>query len=175
MTFSPLIRRATPDDAIALAQAGRTLFLQAYSGMIPAHEMAAYVANNYNETSQVSELSNPMAATLLLESEDKIAGFAHLLKNPAPVDGVEADVELKRIYLDKEWHGTGMAQRLLNEVFAEARLLSAHAVWLAVWEENVRAISFYKKAGFEAVGSFEFRVGSLVQTDVVMRAGTGEL
>lgn len=151
------------------------MFLQAYNGMIPAHEMADYVANNYNETSQASELSNPVAVTLLLETENRIAGFAYLLKNPAPVDGVEADVELKRIYLDKKWHGTGMAQRLLNEVFAEARLLSAPAVWLAVWEENVRAISFYTKTGFEAVGSFEFRLGSLVQTDVLMRAGTGAL
>ena len=56
MNQPPTIRRATPDDAIALADAGRTMFLQAYNGMIPAHEMADYVANNYNETSQASEL-----------------------------------------------------------------------------------------------------------------------
>jgi diamine N-acetyltransferase len=39
---------------------------------------------------------------------------------------------------------------------------------LGVWERNPRAIGFYSKAGFVAVGSHAFMVGSDPQTDLVL-------
>lgn len=43
-------------------------------------------------------------------------------------------------------------------------------MWLAVWEENPRAIGFYQKHGFTPVGRQDFRVGGERQTDLVLRA-----
>ena len=41
-------------------------------------------------------------------------------------------------------------------------------MWLGVWERNVRAQAFYRKHGFDRVGSKVFVVGSDPQTDLVM-------
>jgi len=41
-------------------------------------------------------------------------------------------------------------------------------VWLGVWEHNPRAIAFYRKWGFEAVGEHVFVVGTDPQRDLVM-------
>ena len=175
MSFTAQIRLATINDAKALAAAGSALFLQSYDGLIADHEMAIYVADHFNETLQRSELSNPEMATLLVECNNKIAGFAQLSRNPVPIEGCNGEVELRRIYLAKDWHGKGVAQKLMKKVADAARSFSAQAIWLAVWEENLRAIAFYRKAGFEPVGALEFRVGTLVQNDVIMRAPVGEM
>jgi ribosomal protein S18 acetylase RimI-like enzyme len=37
-----------------------------------------------------------------------------------------------------------------------------------VWERNPRAIAFYEKLGFAAVGEHEFRLGNDPQRDIVM-------
>ena len=51
-----------------------------------------------------------------------------------------------------------------------ARAWDAEGVWLGVWERNPRAIAFYEKHGFAAVGEQTYRVAGEVQRDVVMRA-----
>jgi len=41
-------------------------------------------------------------------------------------------------------------------------------VWLGVWEHNPRALAFYRKFGFEAVGEQVFLLGNDPQRDLVM-------
>ncbi len=61
-----------------------------------------------------------------------------------------------------------MAQRLFDAVLVEARAMEALSLWLGVWEHNPRATTFYRKAGFVAVGTHTFLLGQDLQTDVVM-------
>ena len=42
-------------------------------------------------------------------------------------------------------------------------------IWLGGWEENVSAISFYKKNGFAEFDKYIFRLGDDDQTDIMMR------
>ena len=42
-------------------------------------------------------------------------------------------------------------------------------VWLGVWEENLRAINFYKKNGFSEFSKHVFRLGNDEQTDIMMK------
>lgn len=161
---------ATLADAAGLAAAGTRLFLQAYDGLIPAHEMQVHLAEDFNRVQQQSELADTGIATIILESKGDIAGFAQLRQKMIPIaDAQAAEVELWRIYVDREWHGKGIAQQLIGKVGEVARSFSAQGIWLAVWEQNPRAIAFYRKIGFEAVGHKEFRVHTQVQHDIVMR------
>jgi ribosomal protein S18 acetylase RimI-like enzyme len=47
--------------------------------------------------------------------------------------------------------------------------VSAKYVWLGVWEENSRAINFYKKNGFIEFDKHIFKLGDAEQTDIMMR------
>ena len=44
----------------------------------------------------------------------------------------------------------------------------ADRIVLAVWENNPRAIAFYRKCGFTVTGAQPFVLGTEVQTDYVM-------
>jgi ribosomal protein S18 acetylase RimI-like enzyme len=77
-------------------------------------------------------------------------------------------IELLRFYVDRRWHGQGVAGALMKETLAQARALGRRTVYLAVWERNARAIAFYRKAGFREVGAQPFHLGKDVQTDRVM-------
>ncbi|MEG2102651.1 MAG: GNAT family N-acetyltransferase, partial [Flavobacterium sp.] len=42
-------------------------------------------------------------------------------------------------------------------------------IWLGVWEENIRALSFYKKNGFVEFDKHIFVLGDEEQTDLLMK------
>ncbi len=86
-----------------------------------------------------------------------------------------APVELARFYVDRPWHGRGLAQRLMAAVVDAAIQLGGQTLWLGVWEQNPRAIAFYAKSGFLDAGSTDFFVGPDRQTDRVLVTAVGRL
>lgn len=50
----------------------------------------------------------------------------------------------------------------------EARAAGHDVMWLGVWDRNPRAISFYRRWGFEAVGEMGFVFGVEQHRDIVM-------
>lgn len=165
-----VIRRASESDAPALARVGAILFQQTYEGSIPPDEMASHLENEFGTDIQLGELRDPSISSFLVEGAGEVVGFAQIRGAPLPGDSsAVAEFELWRIYLDRSLHGRGIARRLLSELRSEAREMGATGVWLAVWEQNARAIAFYKKHGFEPVGRQEFHVGGEVHCDLVFR------
>ena len=69
----------------------------------------------------------------------------------------------------KPWQGAGLAPEMMDWVLAEARRRGAAEVYLSVFTENIRAQRFYDRYGFEAVGRYDFMVGSHADEDIVMR------
>lgn len=59
----------------------------------------------------------------------------------------EKALEIERIYVLKEFHGKKIGQILYDKALEVAKDRKADYVWLGVWEENPRAISFYRKNG----------------------------
>jgi diamine N-acetyltransferase len=64
----------------------------------------------------------------------------------------------------------GAAWRLMTGVHEVAADLGGTTLWLSVWERNGRARAFYKKCGFEDVGTGDFWVGGDRQTDRILVA-----
>ena len=70
--------------------------------------------------------------------------------------------------------GSGAGAALMRELLRAARGAGHDTIWLGVWEQNYRAIAFYRKWGFETVGEHIFQVGDDPQNDILMslRLGT---
>lgn len=99
------------DDTTVLSKVGAALFRQTYSGQIPLEEMSAHLDADFNEEQQRSELADAALVTLLVEYFRDVVGFAQVRRRRIPVvDAPQADVELWCIYLDRKWHGMGVAQ-----------------------------------------------------------------
>ncbi|MEZ0230602.1 MAG: GNAT family N-acetyltransferase [Planctomycetota bacterium] len=163
------IRRARVGDAALLAALGERTFMDSYLDQNDPDDMRAYVAANFTEPVLAKDLAD-LRTTYFLGSEGDIpSAYARLHRGEAPpcVTGPEP-IELARFYVVKELHGRGTAAVMLNTCLIEAKRLGAQTVWLGVWEKNARARAFYKKHGFEEVGTHEFVLGKDVQQDLVL-------
>src|SRR5690242_9457754 len=128
-----MIRRATVSDAAALAELAARTFHDTFAAQNTTEDMEAYMSAVYGEAQQLSEIADPSRITLVVDEDSSLIAYAQLqLALP--------EIEIGRFYVDKAWHGRGIAQSLMNEVFAIARELDAKRVWLGVWEHNARAI-----------------------------------
>lgn len=163
------IRLARAADAIALSELAVRTFRDTFAAENTAEDMAMYLAKSYSVAQTERELLDAGMATLVAESNGALIGFAQLrLGSAPPTEHTGTPIEIWRFYVDKPWHGQGVAAALMAQVDAHAAAHGATTLWLGVWERNARGIAFYKKAGFLDVGSQEFVLGTDVQTDRVM-------
>jgi ribosomal protein S18 acetylase RimI-like enzyme len=174
---STLVRAATTGDAARVSHLGATTFRAAFEAQNTPEDMARYLAETFTVERQAAEIADRRAAVLVAEQPDtsggaadaELVGYAHLVFGSAPafVHG-PAPVELKRLYVDRAWHGQGVAQALMDAAIAAARARGAETMWLGVWEHNPRAAAFYAKYGFARVGEHTFLLGDDAQTDWVL-------
>lgn len=168
-----MIRRAVAADAVELSELAERTFRDAFSSQNTAENMDLHCAATFSPALQSAEIGNPGILTLVAESDGKLVAFAQVHldpKTPACVPVAPA-VELNRLYVERSFHGKGLAGELMAEVLQRAEQQGAVAVWLGVWEHNPRAIRFYQRSGFVEVGDHVFVVGTDPQRDVLMMRG----
>jgi ribosomal protein S18 acetylase RimI-like enzyme len=156
-----MLRFATTADAAALAELGARTFRDAFAAQNTPEDMDLYVARTYGEEQQLRELQDPQTTTFVIEENGRLIAFAQCRR------GAD-DVELARLYVERGYHGKGIAQELMNAVVEFTRNAGIRRLWLGVWEHNPRAIAFYGKCGFRVTGSHPFLVGNDLQTDLIM-------
>ena len=162
------MRRAAPEDAVALAELMERTFHDTYAPTTTPDALERHVAEHFGEAQQSAELADDTLDTLLVEVGGELAGLAQLrVGAPAP-PGVLArrPAEVVRFYVDRPWHGRGVAAPLMDACAAAAR--DADALWLLVYRINERALAFYRKQGFAAVGTHPYHFGGEVHDDIVM-------
>lgn len=152
-----------------MAELGARTFRDTFGHNNRAEDVDLHVASAYGTPQQAQELEDPAMMTLVAERDGALVAFAQLRYGDTPpcVTG-PAPIELQRFYVDRSWHGRGLAQVLMERVVAAARAAGAATLWLGVWEHNPRAIAFYSKAGYADVGSHTFLLGTDPQTDRIL-------
>jgi len=165
----PTIRTGLPGDAATLAEFAARNFRDAFAANNRPEDIEIHLAGSYSPEKQLAELLDPNITTLLVEVEGQLAGYAQVRAEPVPpcVLG-PAPIELGRFYVDRPWHGHGVAQALMQEAVDTAARRGAKTLWLGVWERNARARAFYGKVGFVDVGGQDFLLGTDTQADRVM-------
>lgn len=163
------IRKANPGDAGKLSQVAERTFRDTFGATNTAEDMDAHCRTSYGESIQAAEIASPDMVTFLSEVDGDIAGFAQLRwQEQPPCVPAKLPGEIHRLYVVEEWQGKGVAQDLMNACIEGMRERGSDVVWLGVWENNPRAISFYRKFGFVEVGDHIFPVGSDPQRDLIM-------
>lgn len=153
------------------------LFVQAYGATHPEPELSRYLARSFSSEFFAEQIAGPDSAVLLALTESGAScAYAHLrlTTGPLPAD-VQSDraVEIVRFYVDSVWHGRGIAQKLMAACERLAKEWGADLLWLGVWQLAARPIAFYRRAGFEIVGTTTFLFGERRDADFVMARPLG--
>ena len=163
------LRSAVATDASALAELAERTFRDTFAAHNTEEDMDLHCAATFGPAIQAGEIADPRFVTLVAEQEGTLIGYGQLHWGAAPKAVIaEKPAEIARLYVDRGWHGRGVAQELMTALLYAAGDGDADRVWLGVWEHNPRAIAFYRKHGFVEVGSHVFQLGRDPQRDLLM-------
>jgi diamine N-acetyltransferase len=170
------IQAATAADAEMLTELAWRTFHDAFASMNTPENLEAYMSQAFTLRQLSSELADPCATFLIAEIEGTPVGYIKLLAGDAP-DCVKGDapVEIVRFYVDRQFHGGGIARTMMQACLDHAKRSGHQTIFLGVWEHNTRAIAFYHKWEFEIVGSHAFQMGDETQNDFWMERRLQEL
>ncbi len=162
------IRRLKPADTAALSEISKKTFYDTFTGTCTQADMDLFLEDYFNEKVVAKELSNPADFYFFAEIDNKPAGYLRFMEDYSnlPLMKQWKAMELKRIYVLKEFHGQGIAQKLMDFIIDYCSTEKYQVIWLGVWEHNLRAQKFYEKYGFQNSGhTHNFPIGNTPQTD----------
>ena len=103
----------------------------------------------------------------------KLISFVHNIDSRNRKKDCDPDLHIEcfieRLYAHKQYVGKRVGHLLMQTCIAYARKKDVQTLWLGVWENNARAISFYQKNGFQKFGHHTFMLGDDAQSDWLMK------
>lgn len=168
------IRYGTPDAALlrALLPVARRIFTETFAHHYDARDFAAFCDETYGaEGSMARDFADSAVRWQVATVGGMPVGYAKLTPLRAPaIDPAPGALELRQLYVSRDWHGRGVADRLMTWALDTARADGAPEIYLTVFDHNHRAKRFYARHGFGEVGRCTFRVGTRIDEDAIWRA-----
>lgn len=164
------ILEATINDIEVLQKIGRQTFSETFAASNSLENMTQYLETGFSTEKILAELENTNAVFYIAKNENEVVGYLKLNFGDAQTELKDSKaLEIERIYVTKAFQGKNVGQLLYEKAIQVATEKSTEYVWLGVWEENLKAINFYKKNGFEAFDKHIFKLGDDEQTDIMMK------
>ncbi|PXW17942.1 spermine/spermidine N-acetyltransferase [Chryseobacterium sp. CBTAP 102] len=167
---SIIINKASAEDLEIVQSLGIQTFSETFAEDNTEEAMKKYLEESFNTQKIKSELNNPDSHFYIAWEEDNPVGYLKLNTGSAQTElQDETSLEIERIYVKKSHHGKKVGQLLYDQALETAQQLKKSYLWLGVWEENLRALQFYRKNGFVEFDKHIFRLGEEEQTDLMMK------
>ena len=168
------IARSDSADVAELAGVAARTFPLACPPSVPPENIASFIDANLSAARFAEYLTDPQRLILTASRDDRVVGYAMLVRGigddpqVARAVRVRPAVELSKMYVLPDQHGSGVSTALMDTALAAAAEWGAGCVWLGVNHENQRAQQFYKKSGFTVNGTRSFQLGGHTENDYVM-------
>lgn len=163
------LKKCNLEDLELLQKISIELFTDTFKDQNTEEDLKNYLEKAYNSTQLKKELTNKNSAFFFLLDNEEIVGYLKLNIGDAQTEGIaENAVEIERIYIRSNLKRKGYGTVLIEKAEQFAQEKNKKVIWLGVWEENLSALSFYKKKGFIQISSHSFFMGDDEQTDLIM-------
>ena len=164
------IIKAELQDIEKLQKIGRQTFFETFSESNSEENMQKYLDGGFSIEKLTTELTDTNAEFYFAVLDEEVIGYLKLNFGDSQTELKDNKaLEIERIYVSKEFHGKSVGQLLYDKAIEVAKHKNVDYVWLGVWEENPRAISFYKKNGFVEFDKHIFKLGNDEQIDIMMK------
>lgn len=161
-------------DVTELAYVAASTFPLACPPSSTPDNVAAFIETQLSAARFTEYVADPDRLVLVARQDNRIVGYVMMIRDLPDDDDVRRAVtdlptlELSKIYVLADSHGTGAAAALMGAAMDHARSQGARTVWLGVNQLNLRAQRFYAKHGFAITGTKSFQLGAEVENDYVM-------
>jgi len=164
------IQKVTLDNIDQLQKIGRQTFFETFASGNTEENMKNYLDEGFSVAKLTAQLNDNNTEFYFATLDDDVIGYLKLNFGQSQTE-LQDDkaLEIERIYVLKDFHGKRVGQLLYDKAIQIARQKCADYIWLGVWEENPRAINFYKKNGFIEFDKHVFKLGNDEQTDIMMK------
>lgn len=164
------IKKVTLNDLYLLQKIGSQTFYETFSAGNSEENMSKYLEESFSPEKLINEFNQEGSEFYFAVLDQRIIGYLKLNSGESQTELQDKKaLEIERIYVLKEFHGKIVGQMLFEKAMEIALQIKVDYVWLGVWEENKRAIRFYKKNGFTEFDKHIFRLGDDEQTDIMMK------
>ena len=164
------IKKITLAEINQLQYIGKQTFFETFSDGNTEENMKKYLEEGFSVTKLKSELENKESEFYFAELNSNVIGYLKLNHGQSQTELKDnTSLEIERIYVLNEFHGKKVGQLLYEKAINIAKEMNVNYVWLGVWEENLRAINFYKKNGLIEFDKHVFQLGNDKQTDIMMK------
>ncbi|MFW8595414.1 GNAT family N-acetyltransferase [Cribrihabitans neustonicus] len=153
------MRAAEPGDAAALAALSVEVWLGTYLRRGVSSFFAEYVLETYTAEHFRALMRDGNERLIVSQNAEGIDGYIRLTNGPRPPEGPGSAVEIATLYVQPRHHGRGLGRALLDSGLQVAADWGAASPWLTTNAENLSAIRFYQRQGFEITGRTHFRIG----------------
>jgi ribosomal protein S18 acetylase RimI-like enzyme len=156
------IIQATPEHAPAIASIGKQSFSDTFGPLFASRqELKDYLDHTYAISKIAGSIGKSSNVFYLAVAGDMPVGFVKLKKNSLhhQIQSI-SQLELQKIYVLKEFHGSGAGAGLMNAALELAKEEDVEHLWLDTHIGNARGIHFYEKHGFKIVGRHHFTIGT---------------
>ena len=165
-----VIRKISIDHLYQLQKIGKTTFTETFTAHNTKEDLDKYLEESFSNEKLSSELNNPYSSFYFAEIEDNVVGYLKINFGASQTELKDNEaLEIERIYVLQAYHGKKLGQALYEKAISIAKEMKVNYVWLGVWEENNKAIQFYKKNGFVQFDTHIFKLGNDEQTDIMMK------
>jgi len=161
-------RQATADDAPAIDRVFRESFCDTFAHLYRPQDLEAFLSA-FTLDAWKAELGDKRFAFRVAEADGQVVGYVKVGPPALPVEAKGSSVELRQLYLLKQWHGLGAAKVLMDWAIEEAKTRGGTELYLTVYTENERARRLYERYGFVEIGPYPFMVGTQADEDIIMR------
>jgi ribosomal protein S18 acetylase RimI-like enzyme len=161
-----VIRNAQENDIAALSEFAIQTYCEAFGHTFSNADLAAHLKKNLSPDSISRIIEDDVV--LLAEVEARLIGYVHFGAVNSATDDNEQ--ELRRLYIHPELQSQGYGSALMEAALRHPRLNGATNIYLDVWERNPGAQRFYRRYGFEVIGTraFEVESGAATSLDLIM-------
>lgn len=158
------------NDVEKLQAISRVTFLQTFAAHNNEADMDTYLNSSFSIDKLRNQINNTKSEFYFAQDGEMIVGYLKINTGDAQTEQKCINAfEIERIYVDSAYLGKKIGQLLFNKAIDLATEKKAAYVWLGVWEENHRALAFYKKNGFVPFDKHIFKLGNDEQTDIMMK------
>ncbi len=164
------VAQADASQSGLIAELARKTFIETYADLSNPDNLQLYVESHFTEELINTELTNPAFRFYIAWINHTAVGFTKIRKDRQPkgITG-KRSLEIERIYVLQEFQGFSIGKELMKMVKQIAKDEGDQVIWLQVWQQNEKAIQFYRKSGFVVYETHTFDFGKEIHQDFLLR------